>query len=380
MDKSSAAFVREINIFIFYAKNLWPIHRKFVGSVLSRRCQKCALSEKAQPIENGLCANCRSPEKPNLATQHQTSTTLQNSLTETLLKAQGQGVNGIDALLLFSGGKDSLYMTAEIKRIAPKLRLLALTVDNTFMSPIALNNIANSVKALRIPHLSYRVADNFCEKMFRYAFLHLNSKGTSGTVDQFDGDLTHDIARNVAAQMQIPLILSGLSPIQVENILGIKSFLMPPERERIVRTHVADLDLKNIFTEGEMALWWNPTRYDEKNIARFIFPFYAWPYDESEIKRQVVKMNLTQPGADNPLLTNNQLIPLMAMVDIAFLGYSSFEPEFTKLIRTGFAEYRLWRAIFEMTEYAAKTGHFVSASLDGILQRLGLTRKELKLV
>jgi len=285
--------------------------------------------------------------------------------------------NPFHALVLFSGGKDSTYMVSRLKWEHPLLKLLLFTVDNTFMSPIALENIKFTVEKLGLDHVVYRPPTKLYEKMYRHAFLNLNKKGCSGTVDQFDGDLFHDIARNWASRHGIPLIVSGCSRTQVQRILGFENFESPDSLEGRDRTEVAGIVLGDVFTEEEMTYWWKGSSASFK--SRVIFPFYVWNPEESEIINQIQNQGLVRPEASNPLLTNSQLVPLMAMVDMVQFGYSSFEPEFSQMVRAGKADAELWKNVFELSEYAAKTGRFVSGSVDLVLKRLNLSRQQLGL-
>ena len=70
-----------------------------------------------------------------------------------LAEHQGRGEGAYDALLLFSGGKDSVYMLKRMRDEFPALRILAFTVDNTFMSPVAQENVAYLIRKLDVDHL-----------------------------------------------------------------------------------------------------------------------------------------------------------------------------------------------------------------------------------
>lgn len=375
MDKNQYSI--EVRNFLFYARMIWPIHRKLANQFITPRCMRCIASANLRPLnKQGLCADCINPALQQTAKPSNPNIT--QDLNNALKSYVGQGKGDFDALVLFSGGKDSVYMVNTLLNEYPKLRLLLFTVDNTFMSPIAMNNIHLLTIKLGIDHAIYRPPSALYEKIFRYAFLHLNANGCSGTVDQFDGDLFHDIARNWAAQKKIPLVLSGCSKTQVMRILGLNHFEFSAEFEAQERTHVAGIRLKDFLDDAEMRYWWNGARIDESSRPRVIFPFYAWDLKESEIIQAVTSMGLLSKSA-SPLLTNSQLVPLMAMVDMVKFGYSSFEPEFTQMIREGKSDAQLWKNIFELSEYAAKTGHLVSQSVDNVLKRLNLSRQELGL-
>jgi hypothetical protein len=99
----------------------------------------------------------------------------------------------------------------------------------------------------------------------------------------------------------------------------------------------------------------------------------AWPYDEEFIRTQVVNLGLIPAGQDNPLATNNDLIPVMLALDISRLGYSAFEPEFAELVRAKKADRHLWLAMFQSLEYLVPRGEFMPRSIADTLTRLGLT-------
>ena len=82
-----------------------------------------------------------------------------------------------------------------------------------------------------------------------------------------------------------------------------------------------------------------------------IYPFYAWGYDEESILGEVKRLDLIDLEQANPLITNNDTIPVMLAVDVCTLGYSSFEPEFAGLIRTNRANRAQWLALFESMNY-----------------------------
>ncbi len=378
-------FLKEMKQFLFYSQWVWPTHRKLAKNIITPRCNNCVVSAHLIPLNaDGLCQICVEETRKGINHSKNNTASFSNNPSnteyakelESILQGHKRTNNSDhDAAVLFSGGKDSSYLIHYLKHTFPHLRLLLLTVDNTFMSPYALKNIAAMVEKFDLEHVQLRPPASICEKMFRYAFLHLNSKGCSGTVDQFDGDLIHDMGRNFAQMYRIPFLISGCSKTQVERILGLKHFESPQEDEAKKRTHVAEIPLDHIFNTDEMHYWWDGSIHE--NRPRVLFPFHAWDYEENYIIKKVTEWNIFPPYSQSPLLTNNQLIPLMTIVDMIQLKYCSFEGEFSEMVRRGKADPVFWRSIFEMTEYAAKTGHFVSQSVDLSLKRLNLTRKDL---
>lgn len=361
-------------VFEFYVRRIWPIHRHLARGQYSRRCQNCAASEKMVKLfSDGICELCHEFKSRQQPVTHQRNTQSAQELHDLLGKYQGQGKSQYDALVMFSGGKDSTYLIERIKREYPGLRMLAFTVDNGFMSPIAKKNIDNLLPKLNIDHIFIRPHRDFYVRLFRYAITHLNQQGSYGTVDFSDGEFMLDTARSLAAEKNIPLILCGYSRYQVENGLGLQSLESPPEIERKTRTHTAGLKLSDIFESADLAHWWHGQIYHESQIPRLIFPLYAWDLEEDEIKQKVVEWGLISPKSQSPIVTNHQLIPVLGVVDVHKFGYSSFENEFCRMIREGKADRWQWQMTFEFLEYTSRTGLFVRPVVEQLLARLGLT-------
>ena len=368
----------------WYARHFWPIHRKFVGRYLSKRCSKCIVSEKYVALSDGVCPVCAELKPKVESSGLKDSATqalkgLADEFHELMRSAQGLGNKQYDVLLLLSGGKDSAFLLHRLREDYPKLRILAYTVDNGFFSPVAMNNIKFLVEKEQVDHLVYRPSLSLFRKGFRYAINNLGSNGCSEVVDRLDGDLLHDLARHEAAQREIPYLLSGVSWAQVEQIFNVKHYEMPRERELSERTHTGPICIADAFDEDEQKNWWQPGVYDKKNVARFLFPFYAWRYDEEYIKNKVIEYGLLNKRNISPLVTNNALIPVMGLIDIAKIGYSSFELEFASMIREGKADRRLWLSIFEINEYAGKTGWMLGPEVKETLKRLDIDPSEIGL-
>lgn len=369
--------VKTARQFESYVRNIWPWQRKFVGSRLHRRCTQCGASERMLPLNaSGICSECERINAQGVPPKRARNPAVEAELAQILAAAQGTGSGSYDALLMFSGGKDSTYLAQRMKNEHPRLRLLACTVDNSFMSPVAKRNIDEILPRLNIDHVFIRPRREFYVKLFRYAVTHLNAEGSYGTVDFSDGEFMLDSARNLAAEKGIPLIICGYSRYQVENGLGLQHFESPRETERRPRTDTAGLKLEDMFDADERNLWWRGQTRADVDVPRLLFPLYAWDLEEAEIKRQVVEWGLIQDRNQSPIVTNHRLIPLLGVVDVHQFGYSSFEKEFCRMIREGKAEREPWQHTFEFLEYTSKTGLFVKPLVLDLLKELDLTTQD----
>lgn len=369
--------VKTARLFEGYVRHVWPWQRRFVASRLNRRCTRCGASEKMLPLDDhGICSECARLAAGGAPPRREHDPALEADLAAVLSGAQGTGSGNYDALVMFSGGKDSTYLVQRMKNDHPRLRLLACTVDNSFMSPVAKRNLEEVLPRLNIDHVFIRPRREFYVKLFRYTVTHLNAEGSYGTVDFSDGEFMLDSARNLAAEKGIPIILCGYSRYQVENGLGLNHFESPREAERRPRTETAGLRLDAMFDEDERRLWWQGRTDPDREVPRLLFPLYAWDLEEAEIKRKVVEWGLIQDRNQSPIVTNHRLIPLLGVVDVHRFGYSSFEKEFCRMIREGKAERESWQHTFEFLEYTSRTGLFVKPLVLDLLAELGLTTQD----
>lgn len=370
--------VKTARLFEFYVRRIWPWQRRLVAGRLARRCSRCGASERMLTLDaSGVCSECVRQAAQGVPPRRAPDAALQADLAAVLAGAQGQGAGRYDALVMFSGGKDSSYLVQRLKNEFPRLRLLTCTVDNSFMSPVAKRNIDEILPRLDVDHVFIRPHRAFYVQLFRHALTHLNAHGSYGTVDFSDGEFMLDAARNLAAEKQIPLIVCGYSRYQVENGLGLHHYESPRERERQPRTETAGLALADIFErEDDRRLWWQGQTRPDVEVPRLLFPLYAWDLEEAEIKRQVVQWGLISAKDQSPIVTNHRLIPLLGVVDVHQFGYSSFEGEFCRMIREGKAEREPWQHTFEFLEYTARTGLFVKPLVLDLLAQLGLQAQD----
>jgi hypothetical protein len=321
----------------FYARYVWPVQR--VVAKVSRRCSRCILSEKCSPLEGGVCEQCRNAESMPRTQMSEAPETLVG-LDEFVREVEsfvGTGRSRHDALLLLSGGKDSAFVLHKMRTTFPKLRLLCLTVDNGFMSPVALTNAAYTASKMESDLLTLRSRAPEFARALREAFLSVKGRGCYSVVDYADGSLVFQVGRETAEELGIPLLIGGLSWVQLQHIVGINGFEVPGEGQ-----------------------------------TRSFFPLAVWRVNEQVIRKTVTDLGLIEPGQESPLATNSPLITAMTVVDVLNLGYSSFEPEFAQLVREGKTDRRLWLHLFEMVEYLTRTGP-LKKEAGQVLAKLDLT-------
>jgi len=377
--KTENQVVRTARLFEFHAKYLWNFHRHLVKRHLSPRCKNCSLSSKASPLnDKGICKLCINYDGP---TKEQGNGPLLESQKEECEKIISDHVGKgprYDALVLSSGGKDSAYLLYTLRKKFPKLRILSVLFDTGFHSPVALSNARHYSSELDLDLFVYQPASSITKKTFKYACTHLApGKGSYEIVDRMDGHLGFDSSKHIAATNSIPLVMAGFSPYQTQTIFNHDGFEVPGSIMLKKTEQIAGLTLTDLYNEEELKYFWDPARYPNQTLPRFIFPFYVWRYDEQFIQEEVVRLGLISANNVSPLVTNPSIVVLTVVLDFIHSGYASFEHEFAKLAREGKSDKIFWRNVFEMLEYSSKTGRFIMKDLNDVLSQLDLSKADI---
>lgn len=365
----------KLKIFNFSSQYIWPSIRVFSGSKISKRCLQCINSEKYLPLSNGICPDCIEYNRSGEASEK--TEDIGNKIKEMgdVLAQLSQQKVPYHACVLFSGGKDSTLLVYKLMQDYPDLRLLTLTIDNGQMSPVALANISKIVSRLNLHHIILKPGDGIFDRSFKYAIEQVKGRGCSNVVDMIDGDLFHDIALHFVAQHNIPMLISGLSREQVEDIIKINHFEYPQDRLQSKREYSGVLELKQFSTpEDYLHYWWDPAQYRE--LPRMIYPNYLWNYSTAEINEVLEKKCGLSAKETSPVITNNKLIPIMGIIDIRQMGYSSFEPEFAKMVRRGKVNRTYWLNVFQFIEYLAKNTPVFDKDVDNMFSSLKVNKTE----
>ncbi|MBT5414061.1 MAG: amino acid adenylation domain-containing protein [Rhodospirillaceae bacterium] len=119
-----------------------------------RHCRACGLPENypgADLDSAGQCATCRTFERdrPDMERYFRSLDDMVDLFTSARMRSGDGGAEGYDALMLYSGGKDSTYALYQLVR-EYDLKVLAFTFDNGFISDKAKENIAHAVADLGI--------------------------------------------------------------------------------------------------------------------------------------------------------------------------------------------------------------------------------------
>jgi hypothetical protein len=353
-----------MNLIYYFYRYIWPFFRWIVKGQLSKRCSICTLNEHCVSITGHVCEVCRKTAPSPILSENTASLNpeAEKQLDDLLINAQGRGGRLYDVLFLFSGGKDSTYILNRLKKNYNHLRILALTVDNGFRSSVGKQNTEMICEYLNVDHLEIRPYQVF-RKLYRYGFEHLSYRGFVCT-DFWEGELFQDIGRNLAAQMEIPLLMLGYTPEQLSydylpvgfdeyQLYGHSGFEFK-DNQHFTREKFLDFRLEGIFTPEEMNYWWDASKWPVERIPTMVFPFQAWGYHKMDVVNEIgssLKIILNK-RALNSMLTNDIYVGLGFYLDYRIFGYSTMiEEEFAQHVRFGREDYRQNRNLWEAMEY-----------------------------
>jgi hypothetical protein len=134
-------------------------------------CMRCIVDSRVPDVTfnaEGLCNHCQTyleqAEPPAIASA------AQGEAKFLKLFKSGRGRSDYDCLCLFSGGKDSTAMLYHMA-VRLKLKVLAFTLDNGFLSPEAHRNIERVTKHLGVDHVYAKPEWDLMSHLFQTAIL-----------------------------------------------------------------------------------------------------------------------------------------------------------------------------------------------------------------
>ena len=140
----------------------------FKNMINIKICKKCILPETFSGIkfdDQGICNHCRRDESAMAKTRDRKAKYRERF---------GQLINDIkdrapvyDVILAYSGGKDSSY-TLKLLKERYELRIVALTFDNHFVSPVAMENIKKVTSVLKVATISVSGRPGNLQKNFSH--------------------------------------------------------------------------------------------------------------------------------------------------------------------------------------------------------------------
>jgi predicted PP-loop superfamily ATPase len=297
-------------------------------------CVRCVLPGTFPGIvfgRDGLCNHCR--QAGGDADLRSERAKYERKFRELLGKGPG---SAYDILVAYSGGKDSTYTLCLLKN-KYQARVLAVSVDNGFVSGTALANIRTVTDRLGIDHLFFKPRWDLLKKTFiaasereLYAPKTLERASTICTSCMA---IVKAFCLKTAIEQGIPMIGYGWSPGQAP----MQSAIMKNNPAFVRMTQDAVLGPLREAAGNDVAAYFLEERHytDPGRFPYNVHPL-AWEhYNENMIVEEIGKYGWTAPADTDSNSTNCLLNAFANAVHIRRYGFHPYVWEIANMVRQG---------------------------------------------
>ncbi len=152
----------------------------------------------------GVCSLC--------AANHVFAPYGEDKLIQILEAAKTSKRGDYDVLVPLSGGKDSMYILYLMVKVY-KLKVLTMTYDNGFVSPLAIENMERAVEKMQVKHIICKPDPEVLKRIYKNMLLR------SGDICGACGIAIKANMFKVANDYGIPVIALGTSPLEEDSFL-----------------------------------------------------------------------------------------------------------------------------------------------------------------
>lgn len=278
-----------------------------------RKCSRCLLPEGFRDIrfdEQGWCNHCT--HYLELA-QRVAGGAREVELAELIDRFRAGPGARYDAIVCYSGGKDSSYLLHRCVEIHG-LRVLAVTMRTGFESATAARNVAAGVSRLGVDH-RWLDPDPRLIDAYRFGFTTNSDMGLECDVCDLCDAHTRRRAIELAIDLDVPMIVHGADHFQlVDQGLGAGASLL----------HFRDVCWPSVArARGTFAELYAIENFDRMRRPPLeLYPFLYLPYDELEIMETVEELGLVDDA--DPDATNCDLVFLINALKLLRSGYPAY--------------------------------------------------------
>lgn len=308
----------------------------------ARRCIQCCLSDRIPNVtinEQGICNHCseynEDADKVNLAAARK-----ELDVTIADVKHQSGEYGTYDCIVALSGGKDSSYM---LKLLVEnyQLNVLAITVDNGFLSEQSVINSRIVCDQLGVDFFLFRPQFSVMKNMYRQNLASVPSRRSmikrASDICGSCINLINTIMLREALTRNVGLIAGGYIAGQVPSgssvyslhldTLKLFSSLDSKQGSEALKTEVLS---KKYQIEAPLF-----ERYSRSNSVKIVNPFLAYEYDEEHILSVLTKMGWQRPSDTGAHSSNCRINDVGIANHIKKYGFHPYEFELAEQVRKG---------------------------------------------
>ena len=250
-----------------------------------------------------------------------------------------QNSSSYDALMAYSGGKDSTYTLSLLKE-KYDLKILALTFDNGFLSEQAFKNIRQVVENLGVDHIFFKPDFSLLKKIFltgtKEDIFSRKTLDRASTICTSCMGIVKFTTLRLALEKKIPFITYGWSPGQAPISASI--FKNNPSMLKGMQNAIKE-PLFRIAGEKINPYFLEEKHFDQKEDFPYnISPLAFLEYAEEKIFKKIEKLGWNMPVDTDSNSTNCLLNSFANLVHKQRFGFHPYAFELAKLVREGYLE------------------------------------------
>jgi hypothetical protein len=302
-----------------------------------RRCIRCVLSEAYPGITfnvDGVCNYCRA--EGSVENLRQIRRQLRDQLDASVETGRRAAIGDYDCIVALSGGKDSSY-TLWLMATRYKLRCLAVTVDNGFLSQQAVENCHLISEGVGADHLSFRPAFEFMRSMYAASVSRdVHAKATikrASAICSSCISLINNQMVKLALQMRVPIIAGGYLGGQVPKDAAVLELSTASVQQ--MRTRGAAHFVEAFGPAARKFFTVNAADVGDMDRVIVCNPLLAFDYLESEIVDTIARFGWHRPNDTGAHSSNCRLNDVGILVHIRRHGFHPYEAELADLVRKG---------------------------------------------
>jgi tRNA(Ile)-lysidine synthase TilS/MesJ len=300
-------------------------------------CAECVLPESFPGIvlnDKGICNFCLTLKKRNGLEKRRKEI---KEKFEKLLR-ENRGKAAYDALLSYSGGKDSTYTLSLLKEDYG-LNVLAFSVDNGFVPEETYSNTRTVCEKLGVDHLWLKPSFRMLGKIFREAAKRNIYSPTAlmraSTICTACLTIVRFSAIRFALEKRIPFLVFGWSPGQIP--LSASVLKNNPETIRAMRA-AGLVPLRAIAGDALLPYYLEEELLREAGRRPFysISPLAFLDYEEKNIRQRITELGWKEPAGLDANSTNCLLNSFANIIHQKSHGYHPYAFELASLVREGY--------------------------------------------
>lgn len=298
-------------------------------------CTRCILPSTFPGIsfdDNRICNHCRQYRGNDVTAAQQKK--YEAKFVNLLEKTDRKGT--YDVIVAYSGGKDSTY-TLDVFTNRYNLNVLALTFDNSFVSPRALENIDNVCTHLGIDSILIKPNKQMLRAIFKTAAdKELYSPKTlerASTICTSCIGMVKGIVLRTCIEKQIPFVGFGWSPGQApvqSSVMRTNPSLMRGTQQAIVNS------LHAIVGDSILPYFLTEEQFEQKDLFPWnIHPLAFLEYDEEKILARITDLGWKRPNDTDPNSSNCTLNAYANFIHRQRYNFHPYVWEIANMVRTG---------------------------------------------